>query len=111
MCGVLCGAPFGLALTDTNSSSGRVSHFFGALKIDRFREPAGFRQDMDRMLQDLRECPAAEGAERVYFAGQKEMEHEEQVNRTGVPMLSKTYDQLCHIGTEYGVEVPDVAIV
>ena len=105
LCGVLCGASFGLALTDTSSSSGRVSHFFGALKIDHFREPAGFRQDMDRMLRDLRECPTAEGAERVYFAGQKEMEHEATVNRDGVPMLRKTYDQLCEIGVEYGVEV------
>jgi len=57
------------------------------------------------MLRALRECPTAEGAERVYFAGQKEMEHEAAVNRMGVPMLRKTYDQLCEIGTQYGVEV------
>ena len=56
------------------------------------------------MLRDLRECPTAEGAERVYFAGQKEMEHEAAVNRGGVPMLGKTYDELCQIGAERGVE-------
>jgi len=105
LCGVLCGAGFGLGLADTSASSGRVSHFFGALKIDRFRDPAEFRQDMDRMLRDLRECPRAEGAERVYFAGLKEMQREAAVSRNGVPMLRKTYDQLCEIGVKYGVEV------
>jgi len=106
LCGVLCGAPFGLGLTDTSSSSGRVSHFFGAIKIDCFRDPVEFRHDMDRMLRDLRKCPTAEGAERVYFAGLKEMEHETAVMRDGVPMLRKTYDQICEIGAECGVEPP-----
>jgi LDH2 family malate/lactate/ureidoglycolate dehydrogenase len=108
LCGVLCGTSFGLGLSDTASSSGRVSHFFGAIQIERFREPVEFRRDMDKMLQDLRECPTAEGAERVYFAGLKEMEHEAEVNRDGVPMLGKTYSQLCEIGTKYGTKVPDL---
>jgi len=108
LCAVLCGAPFGPDLSDTATSSARVSHFFGAIKIDTFRNPQEFRRDMDRMLKDLRNCPLAEGAERVYFAGQKEFEKEEECLRVGVPLLNKSYAQICMIGNEHGVESPPI---
>ena len=106
LCAVLCGAPFGLGVADTATSSGRVSHFLGAIRVDAFRDPAAFRQDMDRLIQGLKECPPAEGAERVYFAGQKEFEAEAECERLGVPVLRKTYDQICEIGREYRVTPP-----
>ncbi|MFZ5916760.1 MAG: Ldh family oxidoreductase [Chloroflexota bacterium] len=106
LCGVLCGAPFGPDLADTAMSSARVGHFFGAIRIDRFRDPQAFRQDMDRMLQGLRHSPPAEGEERVYFAGQKEFEHQAECVRRGVPLLAQTFDQLRQIGREYGVAPP-----
>jgi L-2-hydroxycarboxylate dehydrogenase (NAD+) len=108
LCAVLCGAPFGPDVADTETSSGRVSHFFGAIRIDTFRDPREFRQDMDRLLEQLRNCPPAEGAERVYFAGQKEFETEKESLRMGVPLLAKTYDQICAIGQAHGVPLPPV---
>lgn len=108
LCAVLCGAPFGPSLFDTATSSGRVSHFFGAIRIDAFRDPRAFRRDMDRMLRDLRNCPPAEGAERVYFAGQKEFEKEAESLRLGVPLLRETYQQICAIGNEHGTAPPPI---
>jgi L-2-hydroxycarboxylate dehydrogenase (NAD+) len=108
LCSVLCGAPFGPALSDTATSSARVSHFFGAIRIDHFREPAGFRQDMDRMLRDLRHTPLAEGAERVYYAGRKEMEMEQECARRGVPVAAETWRQLQTIAGAYQVDLPSV---
>lgn len=106
LCSVLCGAPFGLALSDTEASSARVSHFFGAIRIDTFRDPGGFRCDMDRMLRDLRNCPPAEHAERVYYAGLKEFEQEEESLKNGVPILRQTYEQICRIGKEHDISSP-----
>jgi L-2-hydroxycarboxylate dehydrogenase (NAD+) len=106
LCAVLCGAAFGSGLSDTATSSGRVSHFFGAIKIDGFRDPLAFRRDMDRLLRELRNCPVAEGAERVYFAGQKEFEKEAESARLGVLLLRKTYDRICAVGDERGVTPP-----
>jgi LDH2 family malate/lactate/ureidoglycolate dehydrogenase len=83
-----------------------VSHFFGAIKISAFRDPAAFRTDMDRMLRDLRASPLADGAERIYVAGQKEFESEAAYARAGIPLLSRTYEQLCEIGRDHGVEPP-----
>jgi L-2-hydroxycarboxylate dehydrogenase (NAD+) len=106
LCAALCGAPFGADVADTATSSGRVSHFFGAIRIDTFRDPHEFRQDMDRMLRSLRQCPPAEGAERVYFAGQKEFEQERECLLIGVPLSSETYALLQTIGAEFGVPAP-----
>jgi LDH2 family malate/lactate/ureidoglycolate dehydrogenase len=75
LCAVLCGAPFGPDLSDT---------------------------------EGLRNCPRAEGAERVYFAGQKEFEKEEECLRIGVPLLKKIYDQICMIGNDHGVVSPPI---
>ena len=108
LCSVLCGAPFGTDLEDTETSSARVSHFFGAISIDMFRNPQDFRRDMDNMLKRLRECPPAEGAERVYFAGQKELEKKAEYMRSGIPLLKKTYDQISEIGKKYGMDAPEV---
>ena len=105
LCAVLCGAPSGPGVADARTSSGRVSHFFGAVRIDTFRDPREFRRDMDRMLADLRNSPLAKGAGRVYYAGQKEFEHERECLREGVPLLRQTYDQICAIGSECGLPV------
>ena len=108
LCAVLCGAPFGGAVADAEKSAGRVSHFFGAIRVDTFRNPEEFRADMDRLLFDLRSATPAEGAERVYFAGQKEYEKEDESARLGVSLLRKTYDGICGIGQEYGVDCPSL---
>jgi LDH2 family malate/lactate/ureidoglycolate dehydrogenase len=58
------------------------------------------------MLKALRACPPAEGEERVYFAGLPEMEYEQETQKLGIPLVSKTYTMLHGIGEEFGIEVP-----
>ena len=106
LCSVLCGAPFGQQVFDTATSSARVSQFFGAIKIGAFRDPAEFRKDMDRMLRDLRLCPPVAGAERVYFAGQKEFEHEDEARRLGVPLYQETVASLETVSRQTAVPLP-----
>lgn len=108
LCAVLCGAPFGQDVFDTAESSARVSHFFGAINIENFRDPQEFRKDMDKMLKALRYCPPAEDEERVYFAGLPEMKYEQETLRYGIPLMSKTYTMLRDLGDEFGIEVPPV---
>ena len=73
---------------------------------NRFRDPGEFRGDMDTMLCRLRESPPAEGCERVYFAGQKELEKEAECRESGVPVLGHTYDELREVAAEEGLEPP-----
>jgi len=103
LCAVLAGSPFGSAIRDSATSSARVSHFFGAIRISSFREPADFRRDMDRMLAELRACPPAEGEGRVYFAGQPEREAEEESSRLGVAVSETSLADLQALGREFGI--------
>jgi len=103
LCAVLCGAPFGSDICDTETSSARVSHFFGAVKIDCFREPEAFRADMDKMLKQLRDTPVAEDCEQVWFAGQKEFQFKQQAEKNGVPVSQGTCANLAAIAKEFNL--------
>ena len=54
-------------------------------------------------ITDLRVSPAAENEERVLYAGLPEYEMEQESNKLGVPLLKKTFDNICKIGREYNV--------
>jgi LDH2 family malate/lactate/ureidoglycolate dehydrogenase len=103
---VLGGAPTGPDICDTATSSARVSHFFGALRVSAFREAGAFRADMDRMLSRLRQSPPAEGEERVYFAGQKEFEFEARALAEGVPIQAAACESLRTIAHDLSLTPP-----
>lgn len=106
LCSVLGGAPFGAAISDTATSSASVSHFFGAISIEGFREAKEFRRDMDRMLTELRSCPVAAGEERVYYAGQQERELETWRRGDGIPLIPQTMESLNAIARDLHVPAP-----
>lgn len=108
MCAVLSGNDFGPDVADSEATSARVAHFFGAVKISRFREPELFKSDMDKMLRQLREAKPAEGQSRVYYAGLKEAENEMDSGKAGVPLSDKIWTQICGFGDELGVSRPEV---
>lgn len=105
LCAVLAGDAFGPQVADTATSSARVSHFFGAIDISRFRDLDAFRADMDRMLGDLRAATPAEGQPRVYYAGLPEREFEHQSDRRGVPLSATTHRALEDLGRRFGVRL------
>lgn len=106
LCGVLAGSTFGADIADLPGSSARVSHFFGAIRIDAFRDPSSFRRDMDRMLRALRTLPTAEGEQQVFFAGLKEFEYETACAQKGIPLTEIVYQQLRATGAECGIAAP-----
>ena len=107
LCAVLAGAPFGAAVRDSETSSARVSHFFGAIRVASFRDPADFRRDMDGMLASLRASPPAEGEERVYYAGLPEREAEQESARLGVDLPDPAWRALLDLGRELGIPPPE----
>lgn len=106
--GLISSGGVGLDVMDTDVSSARVSHCFAAMRIDLFREPAEFRAEMDRMLSALRSCPPAEGQDRVYYAGLKEAEAEDEAERSGVGLDARVYDRLSSLGAEFGIPAPAI---
>lgn len=106
LCAVLSMAPRGPDISDTKTSSARVSHFFGAVKIDGFCDPREFRKNMDNMLYKLRETPPAMGEKQVYFAGQKEFENEKKAIERGVALSATTVDNLAQMADAHKIEFP-----
>jgi LDH2 family malate/lactate/ureidoglycolate dehydrogenase len=106
MTAITSGGVFGKSVMDSAATSARVCHFFGALRLDLFREPQELKTDMARLLDELTKAEPAEGCQRVYYAGLKEHESEALCDRIGVPLTVKLAGQLKGIGDEMGVVFP-----
>jgi LDH2 family malate/lactate/ureidoglycolate dehydrogenase len=94
LCAIASGGTFGRAVKDTAVTSARVCHFFMALRLDIFRPAEDFKRDMSALLTDLSSLKPAEGAERVYYPGQKEQEAEEECERRGVPVDESVWETI-----------------
>jgi LDH2 family malate/lactate/ureidoglycolate dehydrogenase len=103
----LCsGGTFGEAVRDEQITSARVCHFFMAIRLDIFRESEDFKRDMTAMLDALAALPPADGAERVYYAGQKEQESLAESRRLGVPLTEGVWETIKKTAVDLGVPVP-----
>ncbi|NCB02995.1 MAG: Ldh family oxidoreductase, partial [Spirochaetia bacterium] len=102
---ITSGGEFGKHVKDSEATSARVCHFFGAIKIDAFRDVEEFKTDMGHLLDDINNSEPATNCERVYYAGQKEHESEAKSNERGVPLSPKVYEQLLKIGRELEIEL------
>ena len=105
MCGVLSGGAFGndLPLPNDKPAPGKISHFFGAIKVEGFRDLAGFKADMDREVRAFKDSEKTPGNDRIYVAG--EIEHEKTLfNReNGVPVHVKVWTGLEKLAVELGI--------
>jgi LDH2 family malate/lactate/ureidoglycolate dehydrogenase len=106
MTAVTSGGVFGRSVMDSEATSARVCHFFGAIRLDLFREPEELKSDMSRLLAELVNAEPAEGCERVYYAGLKEHEAEALSAKIGVPLSAKIAAQLRQIGQGLGIAFP-----
>ena len=80
-----------------------VGHFFQVVRIDALRPVDEFKQQMDEMIQELKNAPKATGQERIYIPGEKEFELAEKNERNGVPLMVEVVDMLVKSGEEIGV--------
>lgn len=104
LCGVLAGSAFGPQVYARKDAPAKVSHFFGAIKIDAFIAPAQFKGLMDEYMGILKNSEKAAGQDRIYIHGEKEFEiYERQKQEVGV--LKPVVEELRKIGQDLGVKV------
>ena len=86
----------GLTSNHVNRTPGRtnICHFFMAADYGMFGDKAALEAALSKFLQELRQSPRAEGAERIYIHGEKEFENRERVIRDGIPVNGKTYEEM-----------------
>jgi LDH2 family malate/lactate/ureidoglycolate dehydrogenase len=98
LCGVLSGT-----VTALNQNQDPRGHFFGAIRIDSFRPVHEFKQDMDRLIRELKATPPTEGEERVYVAGEIEFATEKERRLNGIPLMDSVLKGLRDVGEQLGV--------
>lgn len=106
MSAILAGAQFGYDVNnmyDDIDKPNYVSQCFIALKIDRLRDTAEFRKDVDRYIDYLHSVPAAEG-QRVYFPGEIEQINKAACLKEGLQLPEDLVEQLIGFGKKAGVE-------
>ena len=104
LCATLSG---GRNLTDVGgpdeARESDVSHLFAALRIDAFRPLAAFAEQMDRMVETLKNLPRMEGQNRIFVAGEKEYEAVLQNERLGVPVPEPAIAEIRREGEKAGI--------
>lgn len=80
-----------------------LGHFFGAMRIDAFREAAEFKHHMDNWIKRFRASETVAGEEKVLIPGDPEREMEQQRSRDGIPVLSQVVEDLKQMGEKFGV--------
>ena len=105
LCGVLNGSGTGLGV-DSDKAKPNVGHFFMAIDPAAFRPLDEFRRDMDRLAQELKNSPKAQGQNRIYIHGEKSFARMEKYRREGIPLEVPVVDSMKKIGTELQVPWP-----
>jgi LDH2 family malate/lactate/ureidoglycolate dehydrogenase len=104
LCGVLSGGAFGPTLPFADETKeGAISHWFGAFRIDAFRDVAEFKADMDAELRYFKESSAARGAQRIQVAGEPELMKTAYHREYGIPIHSKVWDSLQRLSGELSI--------
>jgi LDH2 family malate/lactate/ureidoglycolate dehydrogenase len=80
-----------------------IGHFFGAMRIDAFRDPDEFKAQIDDLVRTLRATRPAPGTEGPLLPGDPEREAEKERARTGVPLGPAVVGELREISRQTGV--------
>jgi LDH2 family malate/lactate/ureidoglycolate dehydrogenase len=80
-----------------------IGHFFGAMRIDAFRDPGEFKAQIDDLVRTLRQTRPAPGTSGPLIPGDPEREAEKERARSGIPLLPAVVDELRQISRQTGV--------
>jgi LDH2 family malate/lactate/ureidoglycolate dehydrogenase len=80
-----------------------VGHFFGAIRIDRFRPAAEFKANMDAMIREVKSEPLAKGFTKIMVAGEPEALTEQERRDKGIPLSDAVVNDLTKLGAAVGV--------
>ncbi len=80
-----------------------IGHFFGAMRIDAFREAAAFKADMDQWIRRFRSAKTVPGAASVLIPGDPERDMEVLRREEGIPLLPAVVEDLQSIAQSFSI--------
>jgi L-2-hydroxycarboxylate dehydrogenase (NAD+) len=111
LCAALSGAnwgpfapPFAISQVLPSRSVGKgIGHFFGAMRIDAFRDPDEFKGHIDELVRTLRATRPAPGTNGPLIPGDPERAAEAERSRFGIPLLPAVVEDLRDISRSSGI--------
>jgi L-2-hydroxycarboxylate dehydrogenase (NAD+) len=111
LCAVLSGAnwgpftpPFALRQPDPPRRVGKgIGHFFGAMRVDAFRDVDEFKAQIDDFIRTLRATRPAPGTSGPLIPGDPERAAQKQRDAHGVPLIDAVLEDLRDISKRTGV--------
>ena len=80
-----------------------LGHFFGAMRVDAFREADVFKSHMDNWIQRFRSSETVTNEAKVLIPGDPEREMTEKRLKEGIPLLEPVVEDLKALGEKFGV--------
>jgi L-2-hydroxycarboxylate dehydrogenase (NAD+) len=104
---LLCaGMSMGAWSRDTFAPNGgaRIAQFFGAMRTDLFGNPSEIAAHVEEILQGVRDSAKAEGHDRIYIHGEKEVERHAKSMVEGVTIDDGEIKMLEDYAAKFGLE-------
>jgi len=96
--------PFALRQEVPARSVGKgIGHFFGAMRIDGFRDPLEFKREIDDLVRTFRRTRPAPGTTGPLIPGDPERECERLRSAGGVPLVAAVVEDLRDISKRTGI--------
>ncbi len=104
---LLCaGMSMGAWSRDTfiKNDGARIAQFFGAMRTDLFGKPSEIEAHVESILKGVRESAKAEGCDRIYIHGEKEMEKRAESMMDGITLDEGEWKMLDEYAAKFGLE-------
>lgn len=82
-----------------------LGHFFGAMRIDAFRNGEEFKSHMDNWIERFRASETVNPTEKVLIPGDPEREMTEERLKNGIDLLDPVVEDLQELGEKFGVSL------
>ena len=115
LCGPLSGANYGKHVVNFSHTGGIQKnagkrgkgrgHFFGALRIDGFRDLNTFKNHIDKWRQDIYKCKSMPNKQ-VLVPGDPEWKQQRKRNKTGIPIKYQIVCDIIHIAKYCNIPLP-----
>jgi len=90
--------------TFVKNGGARISQFFGAIRTDLFGNSSEIAAHVESILEETRQSTKAEGQNRIYIHGEKEMEKRAESMVEGVPLEDELWKLLDDYAQKFGLE-------
>ena len=82
----------------------KCCHWFMAVDYSMFGNKEEIEEHMSQFMQELRDSRKADGQERIYTHGEKELSRLDSIKANGLKASSKTYEELLLIAREANLD-------